>query len=786
MRKRLITHYLPVLFVLLIGTTISWLAQNQITRNEQQQLNKNFDTFTSILTLQLQGLIDRHASLITTLGNAISLMGDIHQTKEFKPLITRFMADEPGIAAVYILSAKQPDQQPQLTLAPNQNPAQVIARHHVHYEQKAATPLPHSGTGAAIISRRLNGNDTASPYYLVALVNTGEALANLFNEVVPDWLSLVIYQAGADSKPQVAYHYSTPAAGPIELPTAPTHTGNPFATYLPNTIVSANQQPLSVLFLPTEHGYFEVPALKRWLPLSSGMLISLLLAVYLLSILRRNDTVNQLVASRTKELANTAESLRQEFEKRQELVTRVSRSEEQLRAVMNAVDGMFWECDLINRRFTFVSDHITPLMGFTQEDAYRDVNLFRGQMLSDYRRRFDAAIKKMSEDDGTKQIEVQTLRADGKVIWIRSTLSMVFAQGRPVKMRGLTVDVTKYKKLGQDRAQLMESISQSQKELSSLVNSIDGVLWKYNIDPPQYTYVSKQLELFLGCPAKEALKNPDFIKERIVPEDIDRVTEQMDAIRRNAKADGKLEFRLRRNDGSLLYVRNLVTPIVEKGVITQLHGVLLDITREKKLQEERELLETQLKQAQKLEAIGQLAAGIAHEINTPTQFVGDNICYLQESFEDIKKILEMYADLLHSLANDPTYSEQCAKIQALQEEIDLEFLFADIPSSINQSLEGTTRIRDIVKAMKEFSHPGVSTKEAIDLNRAIKSTIIVTRNEWKYVAEVATELAEDLPPVNVLPGEFNQVILNILVNAAQAIDERCKRPAGQNYHPYRP
>jgi PAS domain S-box-containing protein len=172
-------------------------------------------------------------------------------------------------------------------------------------------------------------------------------------------------------------------------------------------------------------------------------------------------------------------------------------------------------------------------------------------------------------------------------------------------------------------------------------------------------------------------------------------------------------------------------------------------------------LERDLAQSQKLESIGQLAAGIAHEINTPTQFIGDNIRFLQDSFDEVLA----FAARLAALPATPAPPGDAA---SALEAPDLAYLRDEIPKAIVQSLEGVDRIARIVSAMKEFSHPGME-KSPVDLNRAITSTITVATNEWKYVADVRTDFDPALPAVPVMPGAFNQVILNILVNAAHAI-----------------
>jgi len=187
---------------------------------------------------------------------------------------------------------------------------------------------------------------------------------------------------------------------------------------------------------------------------------------------------------------------------------------------------------------------------------------------------------------------------------------------------------------------------------------------------------------------------------------------------------------------------------------------------------ERRHLEAQLAQAQKLESIGQLAAGIAHEINTPIQYVSDNTTFLQGAFDDLRETLRVYQELHEAAGRGAPPRDLIERVGQAVARADLGYLTEEIPRAISQTLEGVGRVAKIVRAMKEFSHPGGEDKIAVDLNRAIENTITVARHEWKYVAEVEADLDPGLPPVPCLPGEFNQVILNLLVNAAHTIADR--------------
>lgn len=220
-------------------------------------------------------------------------------------------------------------------------------------------------------------------------------------------------------------------------------------------------------------------------------------------------------------------------------------------------------------------------------------------------------------------------------------------------------------------------------------------------------------------------------------------------------------------EGQLLLT---VSPLVGEDQPDRPEGMLLlleDIT-------DLRALEMHLAQAQRLEAIGQLAAGIAHEINTPTQYVGDSVAFLKGVFEDMLELLRRYEQLAEAEAceSPEAHARRVEELRRAMEELDYDFLREETPKSFALVQEGIERVRGIVLAMRRFSHPGAAgERKVVDLNDAVESTLIVSRNEWKYVADTVTELDPDLPGVLCLPGEINQVLLNVIVNAAHAIGD---------------
>ncbi|MCA9473633.1 MAG: ATP-binding protein [Nitrospirales bacterium] len=185
--------------------------------------------------------------------------------------------------------------------------------------------------------------------------------------------------------------------------------------------------------------------------------------------------------------------------------------------------------------------------------------------------------------------------------------------------------------------------------------------------------------------------------------------------------------------------------------------------------EQRKHIEVELRLAHKLESVGRLAAGVAHEINTPTQFIGDNLCFLKDALADIFRLIQEFHVLLEALGKREDFSDLTRHVHQCMDDIQLPYLVEEIPRAVTDAFAGNSHVADIVGAMKEFSYPGTKIKEQTDLNALIRNVILVASNEWKHVAYLEAHLDPSLPAIPCLPQEFRQCILNLLVNAAHAI-----------------
>ena len=232
-----------------------------------------------------------------------------------------------------------------------------------------------------------------------------------------------------------------------------------------------------------------------------------------------------------------------------------------------------------------------------------------------------------------------------------------------------------------------------------------------------------------------------------------------------SRGEGSYEREIVRADGSSVWL--LVTASMardEDGRPRHLVVHAHDITARKEAEAALRSREEQLRLAEKLESIGQLAAGIAHEINTPVQFIGDTVGFVKQAAEDLLALVEAQ----DAVIAEPSGVQARARIEEARDVADLAYLRERLPVAFERTSDGIRRIGDIVRAMRDFAHPGSGGHEPIDLNAAVRNTLVVVRSEYRDVADVETDLA-DLPAVPANGSEINQVLINLLVNAAHSI-----------------
>jgi two-component system NtrC family sensor kinase len=269
--------------------------------------------------------------------------------------------------------------------------------------------------------------------------------------------------------------------------------------------------------------------------------------------------------------------------------------------------------------------------------------------------------------------------------------------------------------------------------------------------------ISKMLgiaERLDGYPLETLLKN-------VAADDVERVIDNLvncdnaDGFEFEVTVDGKPRTIHARTEGENAYGRTPVT--------------LQDITTRKQNEERTRQLERELMQSQKLEAIGTLAGGIAHEINTPIQFIGDNLAFANDAIGTLRNVLEAQRKLVGAAQGHPALAVLAAEAEASYADADCEFLLYELPVAISESRTGVNQVAGIVRAMKEFSHPANKAKASVDLNKIAERASLISKGEWKHVAELDFDLEEDLPSVMAIEGELNQVVLNLIVNAAHAV-----------------
>jgi len=345
---------------------------------------------------------------------------------------------------------------------------------------------------------------------------------------------------------------------------------------------------------------------------------------------------------------------------------------------------------------------------------------------------------------------------DGRVTWA-STTKMPFrdANGAIIGTFGVSRNIT-------ERKRAEEALRTSEERYRELFENASDLVYTADLEG-RLTSLNRVAERTLGYSREEAARVN--LRQLVDPRHWQRVEQTRERLLAGDSAL-TLELEITAKDGRRVMLEVNPRLIYKGGKPVGVQGIGRDITG----REEREM---ELRHAQKLESVGRLASGIAHEINTPIQFVGDNTRFVRDSFRCLQTLLNKYQELRDAAASGAVSPDLLAEVRRVEEESDCAYLLEEIPKALTQTLDGVTRVATLVRAMKDFAHPESRENAAADLNKALLSTLAVARNELKSVAQVETDLG-DLPPVVCNVSDLNQVFLNLLVNAAHAIGDVVK------------
>jgi PAS domain S-box-containing protein len=288
------------------------------------------------------------------------------------------------------------------------------------------------------------------------------------------------------------------------------------------------------------------------------------------------------------------------------------------------------------------------------------------------------------------------------------------------------------------------------------------------------TFVSDNARNVLGYAPDDMLADPNFWFDHIHPDDAPAIFSSLALL--FVEGERTYEYRFRAANGEYLWMHDHLRLIRdEHGAPLEVIGSLSNITARKQLEQEQQQLITRLREAhdqllqsEKMASIGQLAAGVAHEINNPIGFVNSNMSTLNRY---VGTLLSLVHACNEAVAQEAPGTALAARVDALNADADLDFLKDDIGDLVNESLDGLKRVRDIVQSLKDFSHVGATDWQYADLHAGLETTLNIVANEIKYKAVVERRYGQ-LPEVKCLASQLNQVFMNLLVNAGHAIRER--------------
>jgi PAS domain S-box-containing protein len=433
------------------------------------------------------------------------------------------------------------------------------------------------------------------------------------------------------------------------------------------------------------------------------------------------------------------------------LKTELEKNEEKYRLLTdNTLDCIF----TLNLKMEvmYVNPAIATVLGYQPEEwKNRSFSSFLSvDEFTNFKKIINNELKLNEKSTGRVFIARLTHKA-GNIVPVEISLKLLFdSKGNANGIQANARDVTKL-------VQIQKKLKHTTRYVESIISSIDSLL--IGVDTKDRIRLwNRHCETLFNIQAVDAIgKKVTELKLKwdwaTVLEAVAMCMSSLDSYHA-----GDLIYK----QGEITYTLSIsVHPVFIGGKIQGFLIYARDVSSER-------VMEQELNQSSRLQSIGQLAAGISHEINTPAQYVGDNIRFFKDIFSEIEPLFEFLTTSLPEMKNDKLAMNE---LDLILQSCDVKFMKDEIPRAIVQSLEGMERISKIVKSMKSFAHPGSEKKQKHDIHKAIIDTVNITRNEWKYDSEIEMQLTAEQFCIYCFPGELNQTMLNILVNAAHAVHE---------------
>lgn len=364
---------------------------------------------------------------------------------------------------------------------------------------------------------------------------------------------------------------------------------------------------------------------------------------------------------------------------------------------------------------------ICAMLGYTESEILRKQfqQTIHESDFEKFQQQFDEVLAGRRRDI---ELEMRYLRKDGTTMWGHTTSVWQFdAENRPTYCIHLIQDINQ-------RKYAMHALQESRRKYEGLINTLEGIVWEADAETFEFSFVSPQAEQILGYPVDKWLSQPRFWRNHVHPDDLQRAVEASNEARKN-KCGYELEYRIVAADGRSVWLRDTVGVVQQNGEVTKLRGVMIDITKRREAELALQTSEAQLRQSQKMEAIGRLAGGIAHDFN------------------NILTAITGYAELMQQKM-DETHE-----------------MFRET----NEIGKAARRAAELTRQLLAFSRQQVLQSRVLDLNEVIIDMVQMVHRLIGEDIELLTEHADGLGSVKADPGQIQQVILNLAVNARDAM-----------------